>query len=367
MLSVTQSNTSQSALLNTTNVVGHGQNHADVTTTQNAATHDEQTRHDCVTLKCMTTLTKKSRDRHLWSQWLKFLCAYCPYESARLDHAQSHYKKKHPDQPGPKRPTIRDVAAGKVRILESWSALACGICGQCFEATPGDAASMLQAHDSFVAHVSRQHRNVGPQGWHVRVALKGLLRRRDVAPTWQSFVQRYGCQEIDGIISGVTEDDYAEWWCSTLKYPTTVPWLERNLPHLLYAGLCNLRPDLALAIELPDFIDGPDGDETTAIQTDAVSGATSLGVSAPSTDTTTTRSYYTEGPERMDTETAATTADAADAQRREDVAMERGKSQTSEAMENDAQPYTDGQVFNNLGGAPALEGFSFGMPASRFT
>jgi len=376
---VSQLNPSEASPLDAAGAVEHGQNHLPATTSQHATIEDVQAKHDCISAKCVTQIKHKNWPRHLWSQWLKFVCPYChpanAFENPRLDHIQSHHKAKHPGKPGPKRPKARDVAAGTVLITDTWSALACGVCAQCFEATPGDAASMLKAQTEFVIHVNRQHQNPIPQAWQVGIAVEGLLKRTDVAPMWERLLAHYGCDTMDNVIGDI-QDDYAEWWCKMLRYPTSPEWLERNLPPLLVAGIFDREPQLAMAIHVPDF--SANSSQAPVTQPDATSGAALtyqnldlLGAAAgPSTRTTTaTPSFYTAGIDQMDIDTAPTTADLDDARPREEAALEHSKSQASIAMENDAYPFTEppnGQVFSNVGGGPALEDFSSSNPGTGY-
>ena len=299
----------------------------------------------------------------MWSHWLKFVCAHCrpratAFESSRLDHIQTHRKKKHPSQPKPSLPSARAIAAGTVQITDEWCAIACGICARCFEATSGDVVTMLKAQKDLIAHIKRHHPDIGECTWHVRPAVNGLLQREDVAPSWTRLLKRYGCEDIGNIIAGVAEVDYVEWWYDRLRYPTSDAWLEQNLPHLLYAGVVSRYPELAMRIDLPDFIDMPDAG--VAGQSDPTSGATvtyheDTTAAAAGPDTVTTPCHTERSTEiAMDMETAPTTADWSDAR---DMGLEHRSSQAWNALENEAYPFAEpgnGPLLNSVGSGPAL-------------
>lgn len=277
---------------------------------QHTAPIDPPVKHDFVSAVSIKSYESQNRKRQLEALWLKYTCRYCRYENGRQDHLRDHHRKKHRGHP---------FIDGPVRITDSWCAVACGMCPQIYEATPGHYKSMHKAQKNLVTHVVRQHSNDALAAWQVSTAVRGLLQMQEVAPIWNDILRRYQCEHIHNPVAELMNNKpYAEWWYRMLRQPADPQWLRDQLPSLLYAGIEERYPIQAMT--LAENIASSDFGPTTWTTTHDLTAAgaehsfndTMTYGAGSSTVSRSVTSYYTQDQAPMEKETAPTTADLRD-------------------------------------------------------
>jgi len=137
---------------------------------------------------------------------------------------KDHYAKEH------KGLRVPHKLSGAI-VDQAWSAQACGICVQTFEAQAGDPADMFKAQEAYLKHCSDRHPATKHGDWHYKTAVEGLLQQSSIVNIWHGSLQQHGLS-ANAAFAGMSEEDARNWF-DVFRFPLDYDKATANISRLL--------------------------------------------------------------------------------------------------------------------------------------